>query len=104
MSTVVDPLDTQAFDAHASLLELREVDAFYGPIQALRQVSFSVAAGERVALVGANGAGKTTTLRVISGLIAPGRGDVMFDGDQIRVTRLRTMTASRRKLEAFCHL
>ena len=83
MSTVVDPLDTQAFDAFAPLLELRDVDAFYGPIQALRQVSFSVGAGERVALVGANGAGKTTTLRVISGLIAPGRGDVVFEGQQI---------------------
>ena len=83
MSTAVDLVDTQAFDAFAPLLELREVDAFYGPIQALRQVSFSVAAGERLALVGANGAGKTTTLRVISGLIAPGRGDVEFAGEQI---------------------
>ena len=83
MSTAVDSLDTQALDPFAPLLEMREVDAFYGPIQALRQVSFSVGAGERVALVGANGAGKTTTLRVISGLIAPGRGDVVFGGEPI---------------------
>jgi branched-chain amino acid transport system ATP-binding protein len=83
MSNAVQPLDTQAFDPIAPLLEMREIDAFYGPIQALRGVSFSVAAGERVALVGANGAGKTTTLRVISGLIAPGRGDVVFGGQQI---------------------
>jgi branched-chain amino acid transport system ATP-binding protein len=67
----------------ASLLELRGVDAHYGPIQALRGVSLSIGTGERVALVGANGAGKTTTLRVISGLLDPSRGEVFFDGRPI---------------------
>jgi len=65
------------------LLAVRGIDAFYGPIRALQGVSFSVGAGERLALVGANGAGKSTTLRVISGLIAPRRGEVVFDGRQI---------------------
>jgi branched-chain amino acid transport system ATP-binding protein len=66
-----------------TLLELRDVDAFYGPIQALRGVSMAISAGERVALVGANGAGKTTTLRAISGLLSPARGDILLDGESI---------------------
>jgi branched-chain amino acid transport system ATP-binding protein len=59
------------------------MDAFYGPIQALRGVSLTIGHGERIALVGANGAGKTTTLRAISGLIAPKRGEILFDGEPI---------------------
>ncbi|MHB8466191.1 MAG: ABC transporter ATP-binding protein [Acidimicrobiales bacterium] len=65
------------------LLEVRDLDAYYGPIQALRGVSFTIRAGERIALVGANGAGKTTTLRTVSGLIAPGGGEIIFDGRPI---------------------
>ena len=67
----------------APLLEVRDMDAFYGPIQALRGISLSIGHGERIALVGANGAGKTTTLRAISGLIAPKRGEIVFDGKPI---------------------
>jgi branched-chain amino acid transport system ATP-binding protein len=67
----------------APLLEVREMDAFYGPIQALRGVSLTINHGERIALVGANGAGKTTTLRAISGLITPKRGQIVFDGAPI---------------------
>lgn len=66
-----------------SLLEVQAIDAFYGPIQALRGVSLTIDEGERVALVGANGAGKTSTLRCISGLIAPRVGDIVFDGTSI---------------------
>jgi branched-chain amino acid transport system ATP-binding protein len=66
-----------------ALLEVREMDAYYGPIQALRGVSLAIGHGERIALVGANGAGKTTTLRAISGLIAPKRGEIVFDGQPI---------------------
>ena len=50
-----------------AMLEFREVDVFYGPIQALRQVSLQVNAGETVALIGANGAGKSTLLMSIFG-------------------------------------
>jgi len=62
------------------LLELRDVDVFYGRIQALRGVSLSVGDGEIVALIGSNGAGKTTTLRTISGLVRPAHGEVVLDG------------------------
>ena len=65
------------------LLEVESIDVYYGQIQALRGVSLHVAAGEMVALVGANGAGKTTTLRTISGLLAPRRGTISFEGRTI---------------------
>jgi branched-chain amino acid transport system ATP-binding protein len=65
------------------LLRVESVDAFYGPIQALRGITLHVDKGEKVALVGANGAGKTTTLRVVSGLVAPTSGSIVFDGEDI---------------------
>lgn len=58
------------------VLEMRDVDVYYGRVQALRTVSIRVTEGEIVALIGSNGAGKTTTLRTISGLIHPTRGEV----------------------------
>lgn len=64
----------------APILELREVEAGYGPFRALFGVSLAVGAGEAVALVGANGAGKTTLARVASGLLAPSAGTVLIDG------------------------
>ncbi len=70
-----------------ALLELEGVNAFYGRIQALRQVSIEVAKGEVVALIGSNGAGKTTTLRTISGLMHPNAGTIRFDGQEITHTR-----------------
>jgi branched-chain amino acid transport system ATP-binding protein len=65
------------------LLDVDGVDVYYGLVQALRGLSMQVAAGERVALLGANGAGKTTTLRTISGMLAPRKGSVRLDGQQI---------------------
>jgi branched-chain amino acid transport system ATP-binding protein len=62
------------------LLEVNGIDVYYGHIQALRDVSLRVDAGELVALVGANGAGKSTTLRTISGLLRPLSGTVSIEG------------------------
>lgn len=61
------------------MLEVRDVDVFYGDAQALSGISLSVAQGEVVTLVGSNGAGKTTTLRAISGLRPVARGEVRFE-------------------------
>ena len=66
-----------------ALLEVNDVDVFYGSVQALRGVSLQIEAGERVALLGANGAGKTTTLRTISGLLSPKSGSITFNGEDI---------------------
>jgi branched-chain amino acid transport system ATP-binding protein len=62
------------------MLEVRDLNVYYGEIHALKGVSFHVGEGEIVALLGNNGAGKTTTLRALSGLLAPRRGDVLLDG------------------------
>ena len=66
------------------LLDVREVEARYGPIKALHGVSLTVEEGEIVALLGANGAGKTTTLRAISGTVRRA-GDIVFDGKPLPV-------------------
>lgn len=63
-----------------ALLEIKDLEVTYGAIVALRGISFKVEKGEIVALIGANGAGKTTTLRTITGLVAPKRGSISFDG------------------------
>jgi branched-chain amino acid transport system ATP-binding protein len=65
------------------LLELDQVAARYGPVQALRDVSLAVREGEVVAVLGANGAGKTTTLRAISGTVSRS-GTVELDGKQLK--------------------
>jgi branched-chain amino acid transport system ATP-binding protein len=65
------------------LLELDDVGARYGPVQALRSISLTVSEGEVVAVLGANGAGKTTTLRAISGTVER-TGTVDFDGKVFR--------------------
>jgi len=66
----------------APLLELENVEARYGSVQALHGVSLSVGEGEVVAVLGGNGAGKTTTLRAVSGLVSTA-GDVRVDGKRI---------------------
>jgi len=65
------------------MLELREVAASYGSVEAIRNVTLTVRAGTTVALLGRNGAGKTTTLRVISGVVRPRRGEVWFEGERL---------------------
>jgi branched-chain amino acid transport system ATP-binding protein len=66
----------------APLLELEDVEARYGPVQALRGVSLTVGEGEIVAVLGGNGAGKTTTLRAVSGMVTMS-GEVRFAGERI---------------------
>jgi branched-chain amino acid transport system ATP-binding protein len=66
-----------------ALLDVSGIDAYYGRIRALENVSLRVEEGEIVTLIGANGAGKTTTLRAISGLVRPARGRIVFDGDEL---------------------
>jgi branched-chain amino acid transport system ATP-binding protein len=65
------------------MLELRQVTAGYAQFTALWDVSLRVEAGEAVAVVGPNGAGKTTLMRVISGMIAPRAGDLVFAGQDL---------------------
>ena len=67
----------------APILEVRNIDAYYGQIQALRGVSISVDEGEIITLIGANGAGKTTTLMSICGVVSPRQGSVLFQGQDI---------------------
>lgn len=69
-----------------TLLEVRGLDVFYGDLQAVFGLAFSVAEREAVALVGANGAGKTTFLRALVGLIDSKHGSIRFDGGDIRDT------------------
>jgi len=68
------------------LLEVRNIDVFYGSIRALKDVSFNVDKGEIVSIIGANGAGKTTTLRAISGILRAASGSITYDGQDITHT------------------
>ncbi|MGI8551278.1 MAG: ABC transporter ATP-binding protein [Dehalococcoidia bacterium] len=63
-----------------ALLRLDSIQAYYGPVQGLQNVSLEVAEGSVVAVLGANGAGKSTTLRCISGVMHPSAGTIEFDG------------------------
>ena len=66
-----------------AMLEVRDLNVYYGMIQAIKGISFDVNKGEIIALIGANGAGKTTVLHTISGLIAPKSGTITFEGNRI---------------------
>ncbi|MBI5056417.1 MAG: ABC transporter ATP-binding protein [Nitrospirae bacterium] len=65
------------------MLEVKNIDVFYGDVQVVCDVAFEVKEGEVVALIGANGAGKSTTLKTISGLLRPKKGEVIFNGVEI---------------------
>jgi branched-chain amino acid transport system ATP-binding protein len=69
-----------------TMLELEDVNTYYGNIHALRGISLTVQQGEIVTLIGANGAGKTTTLKTISGLLHPRTGRVLFEGQDVSRT------------------
>ncbi len=66
-----------------ALLEVQDLEVFYGRIQAIKGISFTVDEGEVVTLIGANGAGKTTTMKTISGVRPVAAGRVLFDGQDI---------------------
>jgi branched-chain amino acid transport system ATP-binding protein len=68
------------------LLEVKDLNVYYGAIHALQGISFDVEEGEIVTLIGANGAGKSTTLKTISGLLRSRTGDIVLAGESIRTT------------------
>lgn len=65
------------------MLQLSNVDAYYGKVHALKGVSISVETGELVTLIGANGAGKSTILKTISGILRPQKGEIYFLDERI---------------------
>lgn len=65
------------------MLELKDVNVFYGAIHALKNISLRIEVGEVVTLIGANGAGKTTTLKAISGMLRPKSGSIKLNGKEI---------------------
>ncbi len=66
-----------------AILEVKDLEVYYGVIQAIRGISFEVNQGEIIALIGANGAGKTTTLQTITGLIPSKSGKIFYEGRDI---------------------
>ena len=66
-----------------AMLEVKDLEVYYGMIQAIKGISFEVNQGEVLALIGANGAGKTTTLHTITGLLPSKKGTVTFEGQDI---------------------
>ena len=66
-----------------AMLEIKDLEVYYGMIRAIKGVSFDVNEGEVIALIGANGAGKTTILHTITGLLSPKKGSVIFEGQDI---------------------
>jgi len=90
------------------LLEVRNLDAFYGPVQVLHGVNLSVAARQVVALVGANAAGKSTLMFTLAGLRTAHSGEILFDGEPLgqvpayeRVPRGLVLVPERRRLFPF---
>ncbi len=66
-----------------AMLEIKDLEVYYGVIKAIKGISFEVNEGEVIALIGANGAGKTTILHTITGLLTPKKGSIIFDGVDI---------------------
>ena len=65
-----------------AMLEVKDLEVYYGVIQAIKGISFTVNEGEVIALIGANGAGKTTTLQTITGMLSPKKGSILFEGER----------------------
>ncbi len=77
-------LAVTAAPAPATVLEVRNVETFYGAVMALRGVSLEVKKGSIVTILGANGAGKTTLLKTISGVMEPEKGQILLNGSEIQ--------------------
>ena len=69
-----------------AMLEVKDLQVYYGVIQALKGISFHVNQGEVIALIGANGAGKTTTLQTLTGILSPKAGSIVFEGKDLTRT------------------
>jgi branched-chain amino acid transport system ATP-binding protein len=67
-----------------TVLEVKNLESFYGPIMAIRGVSLEVKKGEVVTVLGANGAGKSTLMKTISGIMDPEKGQILFNGEEIQ--------------------
>ena len=74
------------------MLEIKDLNVFYGAIHALKGISLTVADGELVSLIGANGAGKTTTLHAISGLLPVASGSILLDGTDLQKVPANTIS------------
>ena len=86
MSERLDEVAIPAADTAAEqrpVLQLRNVNTHYGPIQVLRDVSIEIQSGEIVCLLGGNASGKTTTLKTILGYVVPTQGDVLLNGQRV---------------------
>ncbi len=83
---MTDTLETNAVapDKTRPVLEVRNVETFYGVVMALRGVSLEVPQGKIVTILGANGAGKSTLLKTVSGVLVPEKGQVLLNGDEIQ--------------------
>jgi len=75
------------------MLELVDVNVYYGAVHALKGISLKVNQGEIVTLIGANGAGKTTTLKTISGILKPKVGKVVFEGNELNKVHANNMVS-----------
>jgi len=67
-----------------TILEIKNLESFYGPIMAIRGVSLKVEEGKVVTVLGANGAGKSTLMKTISGIMDPEKGQILFEGEEIQ--------------------
>ena len=80
MSTATTTKDRADKKAAELVLDIKNLESFYGPIMAIRGVSVEVRKGQIVTVLGANGAGKTTLLKTISGVMNPEKGEVLYQG------------------------
>lgn len=76
-----------------AMLEIKDLQVYYGVIKAIKGISFEVNQGEVIALIGANGAGKTTILHTITGLVGAKEGSVMFEGKDLLKTPAHTIVS-----------